>query len=96
MTKDQIKKTLRIYDDKLAVSGIEPIRDTNAGHLREHHIRWMCQEMLEWPLFNEGIGDPAEEAENKEKANRWLGFIQGVLWAECIYTIDEMRDHNHS
>jgi hypothetical protein len=30
----------------------------------------------------------------KEKANRWLGFVQGALWANDIYTIEEMKDHN--
>ena len=29
-----------------------------------------------------------------EKAMRWLGFIQGVMWSEGIYTIDEMKEHN--
>lgn len=29
-----------------------------------------------------------------EKAFRWLGFIQGVLWCEGVYTIDAMKDHN--
>ena len=32
--------------------------------------------------------------DRREKAFRWLGFIQGVLWAEGIYSIDELRDHN--
>lgn len=30
----------------------------------------------------------------REKGFRWLGFIQGVLWTEGIYTIKEMKDHN--
>ncbi len=30
----------------------------------------------------------------KEKANRWLGFIQGALWAQDVYTIEEMKGHN--
>jgi hypothetical protein len=30
----------------------------------------------------------------KEKANRWLGFVQGALWAKDIYTIEEMKEHN--
>lgn len=29
-----------------------------------------------------------------EKAFRWLGFMQGVLWAEGVYAIDELKDHN--
>lgn len=31
---------------------------------------------------------------NTEKANRWLGFIQGVLWMDEWYTLDELKDHN--
>jgi hypothetical protein len=31
-----------------------------------------------------------------DKAFRWLGFIQGVLWAQGIYSIDEMKTHNKS
>lgn len=30
----------------------------------------------------------------REKAMRWLGFVQGWLWAASIYTIEEMADHN--
>lgn len=32
----------------------------------------------------------------REKAMRWLGFIQRVLWAEDIYTIDELKEHNRT
>lgn len=31
---------------------------------------------------------------NEEKANRWLGFIQGVMWVFNIRTIEEMRRDN--
>lgn len=34
------------------------------------------------------------DEDNMDKANRWLGFVQGVFWIKGIYTIDEMRDHN--
>ena len=30
----------------------------------------------------------------REKGFRWLGFLQGALWAEGIYTIDELKEHN--
>ncbi len=29
-----------------------------------------------------------------EKAMRWLGFMQGVLWARGVYTLNELRKHN--
>ena len=48
-----------------------------------HHMEWMTTQV---PQF---IKDG-----RKEKANRWLGFIQGALWAKRIYTIDEMKEHN--
>lgn len=28
------------------------------------------------------------------KLNRWLGFMQGVLWAHGIYSLDDLRTHN--
>lgn len=34
-------------------------------------------------------------AEKKiDKAHRWLGFLQGILWTQGIFSIDEMRAHN--
>jgi hypothetical protein len=33
---------------------------------------------------------------NGEKAHRWLGFVQGVLWTQGIFTIDQLRDDNRS
>ena len=47
------------------------------------HILWMLWQI---PQF-------IEEG-RKEKAGRWLGFVQGVLWAEDVYTIEEMKEHN--
>lgn len=31
-----------------------------------------------------------------EKVFRWLGFVQGVLWTEGAYTLNELKDHNRS
>lgn len=33
-------------------------------------------------------------AGRREKAMRWLGFIQGVFWAEGVYTLDELKEHS--
>ena len=43
------------------------------------HLIWMCDQILSFDNFG--------------KANRWLGFIQGVLFARKIFTIDELRKH---
>jgi hypothetical protein len=34
------------------------------------------------------------DAGRLEKAFRWLGFIQGWLWARGLYSIDELKEHN--
>lgn len=31
-----------------------------------------------------------------DKAHRWLGFIQGVMWVEKIYTLEELKEHSRS
>jgi hypothetical protein len=32
----------------------------------------------------------------EHKIQRWLGFVQGVLWSSGLFTIDELRDHTKS
>lgn len=46
------------------------------------HIIWMCEEGIIYVKDGE-----------IEKANRWLGFIQGVFWIKKVFSIDEMRKH---
>ncbi len=29
-----------------------------------------------------------------EKVFRWLGFIQGVLWSNRVYTLTDLKNHN--
>ncbi len=44
-----------------------------------------------------GMLDKAKEfvAQGRiQKAMRWLGFIQGGLWSEAIYTLEELKNHN--
>jgi len=80
MNIDQIVKVCQEYDNELEVLCI--VADKKSENSLEY-IRWMIQQIPDFVKKGE-IG----------KANRWLGFIQGVLWREEFYTIDEMRDHN--
>lgn len=29
-----------------------------------------------------------------EKAQRWIGFVQGVFWSAGVYTITDIEEHN--
>jgi len=49
------------------------------------HLLWMCNE-IETKLADTDMS----------KADRWLGFIQGVLWSTSCATIDEMREMNRA
>lgn len=47
------------------------------------HILWMCDQVDKF----------IEEGRN-DKLNRWIGFMQGVMWMTGLATIDEMRTMN--
>ena len=78
MKDEKILEACKIYSEKLAPHA-------EGRHFPEtyKHILWMTWQIPQF--LKDG---------RKEKANRWLGFIQGALWAEDIYTIEEMKEHN--
>jgi len=105
MTLKQLHRVLNEYDqllDKHLLGG-EPERCSAMGdpspdtYSQQQHLRWMCREVLGF-LPHHKIGEPVPElAETQaamEKAMRWLGFIQGVLWSTGVRTIDQMREDN--
>lgn len=69
------------YYEHLAERGVSPVQ----GGERLEHCAWMCKRILtETSSFGE------------VKANRWLGFVQGWLVADGVFTIDECRTHSRS
>jgi hypothetical protein len=44
------------------------------------HLHWMCLEIYH---FHDSI-----------KKQRWLGFIQGVLFSHNWFTLEELKSHN--
>ena len=83
-------KLLAIIAKYKADIRIEPKRDRDATERLDRiaHARWMLDEME--------VMVKEETADGFEKANRWLGFVQGVLWCTEVYEIDDMREHNRS
>jgi len=51
------------------------------------HIRWMCQKAHCFLIGNDI---------DISKAERWLSFAQGVLWAYGISSFDDFRKNNRS
>ena len=81
-----VSNTLKLYSTKLdeVLHGLRANPHTNEPTIVElEHLVYMIEKMSDKKQdFSEG------------KTNRWLGFIQGVLWHHHIFTIDQMREHN--
>jgi hypothetical protein len=93
MIDEKCKEVLALYRKKFG--NIEPAKhDPNAnpcgaGYIVfrslavKKHLRAMLDEMDQF--IAEG---------KREKFMRWLGFMQGVLWTQGVYTLDELKNHN--
>lgn len=65
-----------------------PMDRTPSEQEQRNHLVCMfdrMEEMLDTAVF---------PVTNWDKFNRWLGFVQGILWSLGEYTLNEMRDHN--
>jgi len=55
----------------------------NGAELGLEHCHGMLDKMIDF--VHEG---------RTEKVFRWLGFIQGVLWTNRVYTLTDLKNHN--
>jgi len=87
MNKQKILDVLEVYenhlvrigaDNKEAFPDIYPSKKQSINHLLT-----MISKIREFV-----------EQGRKEKAFRWLGFMQGVLWTNGNFTLKELKDHN--
>lgn len=71
-------------EDQVGFPGVKGLEDESK---QLSHIQWMIYTMLE---------DAEPQAWSDRKLNRWLGFIQGVLWCTKLRGILEMRDESRN
>lgn len=91
MTSDQVVKVCQKYAGLLKELGASPVLDRDAK-TREGQLNHMAHMVNHTIVEVQGATTAAET----EKAMRWLGFIQGGLWALELRTIDQMRADNTS
>ena len=91
MTHDDLVRALTACEQRLDLSWIRKRAHNRdfaiSGKFvlindRLRHALWMVREARE---FASG---------NPDKAHRWLGFAQGVMWATGLATIEDMKDDN--
>lgn len=80
MVASKIIAIAKQYDDYLSTT--TEVKAIDDGGTTRSHARWMCGRVGVYALLD------------IQKANRWLGFIQGYLWVAGDFTVDEMRHHN--
>lgn len=80
MDTEHMREVVNLYSKELKDRGVEPARGAPSPLA---HAAWMLDEIL--AFLEDGRWD---------KANRWLGFVQGTLWVLGVYTIPQMADHN--
>ena len=88
MTAEKLQKIIGIYRDKFNECGITGA-DYIHGELLDSPENGLahCYGMLE---KMEGF----IKERRMDKAYRWLGFIQGVLWSHRVYTLVELKNHS--
>jgi len=89
----KVAALLKLYDKELCrrvnvVSHSDVERPTPEQQLE--HARWMIKAMIE-PTDEQRLSG---KFDSERSINRWLGFIQGTLNANGIYSIKELRDQS--
>lgn len=87
MTPEKIAEACEFMDralvDYLPGLTILPLPGDTSKPVSPGHLRWMLHKI---PTFvAEG---------RREKAMRWLGFVQGVFASQNILTIDQLKQAN--
>ncbi len=91
MTTEHLKNILTSYNRYLVNNGFTSIQKADDieypalgnSHLVLCHCLWMCEQSLQF--IEEG---------DRDKAMRWLCFIQGCFWMTYQFTIEQMREHS--
>ena len=85
---EKVLNSLNMYRECLLELNAEPIDFTHSKYVESSEdILGHCLGMIDKTIqfINEGRVD---------KAFRWLGFMQGCMWSQGLYTIDELSNHN--
>ena len=89
MTNEKILENLDLYERKINIFLL--VMNNSLAHrlyfsaesVQLGHLLEMIPQMR--VFLNEG---------RREKVMRWLGFIQGALWSQNLFTLEDLKNHN--
>lgn len=88
MTAEKVLEVIDTYRQLFVKKGVGKLdfpHDValSCANLGLEHCHGMLDKIVEFVREN-----------RMEKTFRWLGFIQGVLWSNGIYTLEDLKNHN--
>lgn len=96
MTAEKVLEAIAIYRRYFKDEGIGkvdfPHDVPTEGFADRLTILEHCHGMLEPMEAMIANGTP----EKMEKVFRWVGFIQGCLWSQGLFCLDDLKNHNRS
>lgn len=78
MTPTNMTQLLDFYAKTFADNACVAVEGGDAGN----HAYWMC-----------GRTKQFIDEHRLDKSLRWVGFIQGVLYCQGIFSIEQLKDH---
>lgn len=90
MTPEKVIKVIESYrqlfmERKIGKIDYPDDKITNGEMCSLEHCHSMLDKMIDFV-----------HEERMNKVFRWLGFIQGVLWVNRIFTLSDLKNHNRS
>lgn len=84
MTEEKLLSTLRFYREWIKREMACDPCESNDKPTHGGHLAWMCEQA---ELF---------ATERRDKAMRWLGYVQGVLVAHGFFNLANVRTHSRT
>lgn len=101
MTDAQIRSLIARYVEVLAKLTPEKTNTSVCLNPSDHtshvtalkHVRWMLDEMFEMVRPDRlETQDLMRQLADREKIQRWLGFVQCAMWSHGLLSIDTLRN----
>ena len=96
MMIEDLQDLVDLYIKELEGREIFPHSSGTGPHPKStplEHACWMLHQLDESLRVYGNLWADKNSEIKWDKYNRWLGFVQGVMWDKGIYTIDQMREH---
>ena len=88
MTPEKVQEVIHLYRGQFERMGVEKFDHPHEAFLTlDESALSHCHSMLDKMEHFIEIG-------KMEKTFRWLGFIQGCLWSQGIFSLEDLKGHN--